>query len=540
MNLRRATKMVACLLCIGVVMWMPLKAQAATAVYQYSIQNGDRTIYLWIPPACLQIRGVIVAFKNLTEQRWLEDPVIRSSATDECLGVVWIGEGKHSDLSADMGQAAQRAFLQMMHDLADTSGFPEMENAPILAMGHSAHGQFAWKFAQWAHERTIASIPIKTVPLPADLDLDGVPLLYLVGQTTEWPQFRDARIGDRDFFWPNVRRSALRLRTRDESQKIAVAVDPGGGHFDWSEQDARVVALFIRRACDLRLPPRGATSHAPLKLRSISFDSGWLMDTGGMNPDQYAAAPVKQYAGVKKEAYWVFDQSMASAIEALQGDRQVRRKQMLSFSQNDQVLPVAQEGFAALRFIPDDDGITFSLNPVFLDAVPDRLVGAGTPLSHGSSPIKLSVITGPIEQIGPYKFSYAESREAGIDGWIEEQAEADATYRKAVQPGKIHTPPNADGAEQEIQFAPLRDRRVGDKAIRLAATASSGLPVRFYVLSGPARVDGDRLIFSEVPKAGASQIAVHVVAYQAGRPPEKDKSSIKAAKPVERSFFLSK
>lgn len=47
---------------------------------------------------------------------------------------------------------------------------------------------------------------------------------------------------------------------------------------------------------------------------------------------------------------------------------------------------------------------------------------------------------------------------------------------------------------------------------RLVATASSGLPVQFRVLSGPARVDGDQLTFTNVSLAGS----VHVVAEQLG------------------------
>lgn len=544
MRVYRVAIAVVCWSSASPVAWMTVKAQPAEAVYQYSVQEGDRRVYLWTPPPCARIRGLIVAFKNLTEQRWLEDPAIRSTATEECLGEVWIGDGNRSDLSADMGPTAGQAFLQTLHDLADTSEFPEIANAPVIATGHSAHGQFAWRFAQWAPERTIAAIPIKTVPLPTDLNLNGVPLLYLVGQTTEWPQYRDSRIGDRDFFWPIVRRSALNLRAHDELQEIAVAIDPGGGHFDWSDEDARVIGLFIHKVCKLRLPSKDSgrvvSPDMPPKLRNIPFGTGWLVDASGLEQLQTPAAPVEQYTRTKRDAYWVFDQSMASAIEELQGDRQSRRKQMLSFLQDDRVLPVSREGFAALRFEPDSDGETFSLHPVFLDAIPERLVGTGTPLGHGSSPIELSVITGPLVKLGPNVFRYSDSRETGTDGWMVEQAAADAEYRKAVQPAKIHFPQNTQGTDQVIKFSPVRDRRIGTKAVLLSATSDAKLPVHFYVLSGPARVDGDRLIFSEVPKGGAHRIEIHVVAYQPGRPLMEGKPAIKAAKPVQRSFFVSK
>jgi hypothetical protein len=46
---------------------------------------------------------------------------------------------------------------------------------------------------------------------------------------------------------------------------------------------------------------------------------------------------------------------------------------------------------------------------------------------------------------------------------------------------------------QTISFAPLTDRIVGDPPSVLSASASSGLPVSFSVVSGPVTVSGDKL-----------------------------------------------
>jgi len=32
-----------------------------------------------------------MALSNLTERRWLEDPVIRQAAAEEGLGIIWLG-----------------------------------------------------------------------------------------------------------------------------------------------------------------------------------------------------------------------------------------------------------------------------------------------------------------------------------------------------------------------------------------------------------------------------------------------------------------
>ena len=46
-------------------------------------------------------------------------------------------------------------------------------------------------------------------------------------------------------------------------------------------------------------------------------------------------------------------------------------------------------------------------------------------------------------------------------------------------------------AVQTITFAPLVNKRLGDPPFSVSATASSGLPVTFSVVSGPATVDGE-------------------------------------------------
>jgi hypothetical protein len=533
---RRIAK--ATLLCVGLISFAT--SLHASAIYQYSVLEGDRRVYLWVPPACRNVRGLIVAFKNLTEQRWLEDPIVRSAAGEECLGVVWIGAGRRSGLSADMGLGAGDAFLAMQRDLAQVSGFPEIANAPIIPTGHSAQGQFAWKFAEWAPERTIAAIAIKTVPLPADLDLHGVPLLYIVGQTTEWPQYRDGRIGDRDYFWPVVRRSALALRTADSDALIAVAVDPGGGHFDWPDSLARLLALNIHKACVSRLLPYSAAIPGPMPLRALSYQNGWLLDAAGMDPDRFKPAPVANYTGKSSEAYWVFDRETADAIERIQGDRVARKKQMLSFSQDAHVLPVAVQGFAALAFHPDSGGITFHLDPTYLASVPVQLVNGGDALGHADETIHLGVITGPIVQTGPYTFAYALSRESGLDGWIEEEADQTAEYRKVVQPGKITLKGISTGQPQHIHFDQIVPHKINRAPIVLHASSDAGLPVHFYVVSGPVQINGDRLTIAEFPRGGARQIPVVLTAYQLGRAASDTQSAVQQADPVTQQFMISR
>lgn len=521
-------------LCFVLAFFLPERAHGS--VYQYSVHEGGRTVYLWVPPSCHTIRGLLVAFRNLSEPLWLEDPLIRTTAAGQCIGIVWIGHGENSALDANMGPGAGEAFLAMQHDLATVSGFPEIANAPIIATGHSAQGQFAWRFAEWAPERTIAAIPIKTIPLPKDLSLGEVPLLYAVGETTEWPQYRDgSKPGDRDFFWPVVQASATHVRAQAPESRLAVVTDPGGGHFDWSPALARAVATFIRRACELRLPAAQPSASTRPVLKNLPFAEGWLMDARGLQPERFPSAPYAQYRGPKDEAYWVFDKQTATAISSATGDRIVRKHQMLSFEQNGIISQVTR-GFASLVFPPDSDGVTLTLHPVFLDSIPPELVDAGKPLGHSRGPIHLRVICGPIRQLGPQRFELAFDRDDNThEAWIEEEQDGDARYRKAVQPAKLLLPDRSKGSRQTIVFPPIEDHAASEGEIQLRATATSGLPVHFFVVAGPAEVDGDRMRFSEVPLGGAGSIEVTVVAYQWG---SNGAGAFAAATPVTQSFHI--
>ena len=521
-----------------------IAAQGSAAVYQYSVPVGSRRAYLWIPPQCTQVRGIIMAMSNLLERDWLEDPIIRQTAANEGLGIVWLGPGVRgtggsgTDLTADMRTGAGESLEKMLKDLADESGYSEIEFAPLIAMGHSANGQFSWNAPNWNADRTITAIPIKTVPLPKTLGFEGVPLCYLVGETTEWPQFRDGRPGDRDFFWPVVRDSAIALRSANANNLIGVVTDPGGGHFDWSEHQAKFVALYIRKACLYRLP-KNAPKNGPVKLNKIDPQSGWLTDAGGMDADKFEPVPYSRYKGDPKKAYWFFDEETARSAAAFQGDRKKRLRQMLTFVQDGRPLPVAKQGFAPLKFQPQADGLTFKLEGGFLSEMPPELIGAGEKLGHAPGPIKFRVITGPAVQIGPETFRIQFERGAtGGAIWIQEEHPGDDQYRHAVQPGQMTIPQNlAKGKTQTITFPKIENQKANVKTIHLAATADSGLPVDYYVIAGPAEVEGDALKLTPIPVRSKYPVKITVVAYQWGRTIEP---LYQTAQPVEQTFGIQK
>jgi hypothetical protein len=508
---------------------------ANAAVYQYSVPAGARRAYLWVPPECKQVRGAVVAMANLLERTWLEDPLIREAATAECLAEVWIGpppEGAAAEFTAELKPGTEAALQKVFHDLALESGYPEIEQAPLIAMGQGDSGPLAWNIANWDAARTIAVIPIKTAPLPA-LRFAGVPLCYVVGETNEWPQYHDGRLIDREGLWPMVRESALALRDASDANLVSVVIDAGGGSIDWSEKQARFVALFIRKACRYRLPAEG--SH---RLQAIDPRSGWLMDAAGVEPAKFPAAPYTKYRGDRKQAYWFFDAETAHAAELFAGDRKTRQPQMLTFVQDRKPLPVSQ-GAATLRFEPENDGITFRVAGVFMAEMPKELVGGGAPLGHAPGPIAFRLIAGPAVQLGHDRFRLQFNRgDVGGTVWIEAEHPGDERYRHAVQPAQLTIPARlTQGKAQTITFPKILNQRVGEDSIELRATSDSKLPVEYYVVSGPAEVEGHNLRITAIPVRSRYPVKVTVVAYQWGR---TEGPIYQSATPVELTFQIER
>jgi hypothetical protein len=508
-------------------------------VYQYRVPVGSRSAYLWIPPHAPRIRGAIVAFANLLERQWLEDSLIRQVAANNGLGIIWIGPARKGDttLTADMKPYMASAFVKMMDDFAEESGYSEIRQIPVIPTGHSANGHFAWTFANLFPQRTIACIAVKTAPLPDELKFKNIPFCYLVGQTTEWPQFRvpdpATQPGDRDFFWPVVKKSALKLRAESADNLISVVVDPGGGHFDWSSRLNIFMADYIRAACRYRL------QNGSWELKPIRKEAGWLTDSGGMEPDQYQPSSYLNYRGNVGSSYWFFDQATAEAAMAVQGNRVPRKKQMLTFVQDDTKLPVAKLGFAPLKFEPDTDGLTFTLKGAFLDRIPDELINHGTVLGHAPGQISFSIIAGPAIKINDTTFRVRFGREAiGGDLWIIERHPGNAEYRSAVQSGKMIIPSKLlKGEPQKISFDSIPSLTDKKNIIVLKATSSAGLPVSFFVREGPAYVSGNILHITAIPIRAKSKVKITVVAYQWGR---SRLPSVQSAEPVERSFYVLK
>ena len=181
-------------------------AKVAAAPWQWSVEikeliseetNAHPSAYLWIPENCKQGRAVIIGQHNMTEETILEHPEFRKNMGKLGIAEIWITPG--IDQRWDVTKGTQQIFETMMKNLSETSGYTELEFAPVIPIGHSAMATYPWNFAAWNPERTLAVLSIHgdsprthlTGYGRANLDwgtrtIEGIPSLMVMGEDEWW------------------------------------------------------------------------------------------------------------------------------------------------------------------------------------------------------------------------------------------------------------------------------------------------------------------------------------------------------------------
>ncbi|HTL74344.1 MAG TPA: hypothetical protein VL863_13665 [bacterium] len=528
-----------------------IAASAPAAEWQWSVPMGKGRAFLWIPPQCKQLRAVVVAQNNMIEQGILEHPDFRKMLAEEGIGEVFIAPPFEFIFRFD--KDAGERFNDVMKRLAEASGYSELNFAPVVPLGHSACASFPWNFAAWNPGRTLAVLSVHgDAPLTkytgcgqpnpdwGNRTLDGVPGLMVMAEY-EW--------GDSEFGVDRLG-PALNYRRQHPKAPIAMLAEPGNGHFNYSDELVNYLAMFVRKAAQERLPKK-MSADQPLVLKPIDPAKGWLVERWHLNqPRQFKPAPVAKYQGDPTQAFWCFDKEMALATQNYMADQPGKLPQLLSVTDGQSPLENGCGEPVEPRFIPDADGVTFHLKTAFMDFVPTNgnavrwaYSAAGTKLGHasGGGPIQLHKIVGPAIQTGTNTFQFAMNRvnstedRRNFDIWVWASHPGDAKYKSMVQQAMIRVPQNTEGREQKISFPEISDVKAGAKSLQLNATSDAGTKMYYYVLEGPAEVNGATLKFTLIPPRARFPVKVSVVAWQHGLP-----GKVQTAVPVTREFFLTK
>jgi hypothetical protein len=498
--------------------------------------KANPNAFLWIPPGCKQVRGVVIGQHNMIEEGIFEHPAFRKALAGIGFAEIWITPGP--DLVFNFSKGAGEPYNLLMKKLAIASGYTELEFAPIIPIGHSAAASYPWNFAAWAPSRTLAMLSVHgDAPLTnltgsgqpnpdwGNRTIDGIPGLMVAGEY-EW--------------WENRLKPAINYKQQHPAAPISLLADAGRGHFDYSDGLVNYLALFIKKAAQYRLPVNMPLNKYPM-LKPIDPQNGWLADRWHRDSlPQAAPAPYAQYKGNRTQAFWYFDKEMADATETYYATARGKKPQYIGFVQDNSLLNFNQKLHARIvgKFEPLADGLTFYISAAYTDTLRKSFS-----TDHDKQKINITRICGPVVKINDTTFSVRFYR-MGLnnpkrtgDIWLLAASNGDAVYKSSVQQFNMRIPlKNEAGEEQHIQFPAIADVTGKTKTIHLNAKADKGLPVYYYIQQGPAVTNGDNIVFTNIPPRSKYPVKVTVVAWQYGRSIEP---KIKSAEPVSRTFYIT-
>ena len=422
-------------------------AVGASGMYQWSValkgyistETGKApTAFLWIPDGCQQIKAVVFAQQNMTEEMIFKMPVFKKRMQELGVGLIWVAPWFTQNWDPTTG--CQQTFEEMMVGLAGQSGHLELEQVPVIPLGHSAQATFPWNFAAWNPERTLCIISFHgdaprtnlcgygtaNVEWGRKRNIDGIPGLMIEGEYEWW----EARV-----------RPALAFQMMYPNSCISFLCDAGSGHFECMPETAEYIAKFIEKAMRYRLSP--LTSH----LSPIMKEDGWLAcrynpdlqpnDGDGAKDDIFAItqrpkpAPYADYQGDSHDAFWYFDQEMTELTEARYAE--TRGKQVHSLGKPTYTL--SNDGKMVSVNVPADVHVEVISGPL-------RKVSSRQPSLNS----KLSARTCSLSSERTLNFEIYPY-EAGLDNpkrsftaWLIAIRDGDSKYKRAVQPIEVKLP----------------------------------------------------------------------------------------------------
>jgi hypothetical protein len=530
-------------------------AGASAAEWQWSVEdrsekptNGPARAWLWVPPACEHLRGVVVAQHNMEEISILESSAFRARLAELGFAEVWIAP--FFDHLFRFNAGAGEVFEDMLGRLADESGYSELKYVPVAPMGHSAAASWPYYYAAWKPERTLCALSVSgqwpyfrhkdfAPDIWGERTIDFVPCLESMGEYEAADPFGN---------------EGVRQREQHPRLPLSMLANPGQGHFATSEVKNEFLGLYLKKCVQYRMPTnwdgRSAASLIPID----PVRTGWLADKWHRDREPSApAAPAESYRGDATRAFWFFDEEHARATEQYQARFRGLKPQLVGYVQNGALVPQRETHLQVdLAFQPQSDGVTFRLVGGFYESVPGvssrltdwTLLPTNAPLGHSrSGAISIDPICGPVKKLSSDTFAFCLQKETllrtnarSYEIVLAATHSGDADFKPAVQQAHMLVPAsNAQGREQRISFPSIPELAAGAKAVKLNAASDAGLPVSYLVREGPAEVFGNELRFTAIPPRAKLPIRVTVIAWQYGSSLEP---RVRTAAPVEQSFLL--
>jgi len=517
-----------------------ISASPENQVFQFSVSGtcsdwadgstNRGTLYLWVPEECARLRGLLILGFNVPEHRLVGHPDLREVCRSQSLGLVWSAHTFWNFRKEAKGQdAVQVGFLEKLLDqLATVSGYTEVKEVPWLPIGESGHLLMVDGLIEQRPEKCIAGVYLKN---PGGRTNRTVPVMNSFGSGQEWGQTKkDLRrdwVDNITMAYPHF----VKNRVSPE-WPMSLLIEPATGHFYCTEDMTSYVADYVKAAVQARLPEKAGEP-----LRPVRLEDGFL---AALPVPGVEAGPPIPYAGAseeQKKAGWYFNRDLA--------ERAQRMAQGNWAAETALPVVVAGDGYEFFPFRLNSvtqmevsgDG-TFRPKAELAATLPEGFVGAGEKLAEPPGPVRIEWICGSMapSQDGGFQVSLDRTWRNGMDGgYLAALFDGTDKVRRSVQPIHVKLLPNQEGKKQTITWDPLPDVRAGAPPIPLTARSSAGLPVRYFVAYGPAKIEGDKLILTAIPPRARYPVEVAVTAWQWGR---KSDPKVQTSELVRQTFRI--
>ena len=567
----------------GAYLWVPPGAKVIRAV-MVGIHNG-------LPVNILQN----AAIRRVCNQYGIAQILLTPNGSD--LGTSGMLKDLNFDIT---DPARTEIYDRYIQALADASSRPELVLAPVIPLAHSAYASFPFDVAMRDPSRCLLAIPIKaglpnvyafygeggkaSKPAP-ELTLGAVPILFVnsMNQSTVPSQWKSQSLpyGSGTSGNPQAYRADTAANPGDTYQRgnelFGVNWEMMSCHFDMKPRNYEFVAKYIAAVAQARLPATPPAPGVRSQLKNLTLDSGWLVDrfysnaAPGSNKPYFAPAPYRAYKGPKNQALWYPNEELARLTQQAMLGESTRKFEMFTFlDRAGQPISLAESPQIDLSESPwliEGDG-RFTLRPYafkepFLvctntakghekdPAAPhpmsNVLFPGQTTLPISNLPILADVNGSPVEQVPGVDFTFRlrPHRFAPEPGgynhfYLHFYKEGNEDFALAGRNVKITWWLNGQKIpgikDQKITFPPLANAPKSTKRIKLTATSSSNLPVGYFVREGPAVIEGDELVVTQVPFSDPKPLAITIGAYQTGL---WQPDGFKAAATVYQSLSLT-
>lgn len=509
---------------LGLAVTVAVAEVRGEALYQWAIpvarpDGKTCTAYVWIPPAADRVRGVFIGGESYIAN----DPAIRKACAAENIAIVRAGIDGIFNYKTGSGP---EVFLKVLDEVAKTTGYGEIAQAPFFPFGHSTSCNYATAAAAWKRNRCFGSLVFKGSLVPPaydpEADLSGIPILAVKGQFEEFgpgPSGVLRDFEDRETAWKEDRAKYMGMRGANENMLISLVVEAGSTHMAWNARAGEYVALFLRKAARACIPDWPVDAAEPASTRKLTADMGALTDSDIVDPRAARAAPYAEYKGDRKKAYWHFDMELARAFEGFHAGQFGKRPQFVAFADPANGTPIFSRHdlrySARVAWTGPD---VFRVAGTFLNEARDKYAKPEGPIGHAEGPILFRVFGlggRDIVQVGPDAFRVVSYGGRGMGGSIAAWHPGNDTYRASEQPAVVGHALLTQGDAQTIAFPELAPLKPNGE-VKLAATGDRGLPVSYVVQSGPAVVEGGVLKVTDIPPRAKLPLSVEVTAYQWG------------------------